>query len=173
MSITTFDVARLAPNEAMREVAVLESGALDALGDPVLQSLTEQARCELGTAMAAISILYQDWQYLVAAIGVPVGISSRRTSLCGHVILQPDRVLSVLDTYGDTRFMNNPAVANAGARFYAGVSLMGAGGLPLGALCVFDPQPRTAFGLAEEARLREMGVRVERAIGQLSARVAA
>lgn len=170
MGITTFDIARPVHNEAAREAAVLASGTLHAAGDPALQAVAQQAGWELSAATAAVSILYQDWQYVVAGVGVSTGVYSRRTSICGHAILEAHGVFSVLDARADTRFMNNPAVADHGVRFYAGVPLLGAGGLPLGALCVFDPQPRASFGPAEEAVLRHLGQQAEQAIRDLPIR---
>lgn len=143
VSVEVYQLAPQYPDEARRERAVEASGALDAANDAGLLEIVLKARRAFQTSMAAISIVYRDWQYLIATAGLPVGPYSRRTSFCGHVILTDTRVLCVADAMADERFAHNPAVADSHlVRFYAGAPLVDAEGLPLGALCVFDPHPR-------------------------------
>lgn len=154
MSLEIYQSASVHPEEAARERAVEASGALDATDDPGLLAIVTEARKAFQTSMAAISIVYRDWQYLIAADGVAAGPYSRRTSFCGHAILSPARVLCVPDARADARFAGNPAVAESQlVRFYMSASLVNTEGLPLGALCVFDPKPRACESSAEQQQL--------------------
>lgn len=167
MGITSFALPGPLANEAAREQAVVASRVLDATGDPSLQALVACTRLAFGTEVAAISIAFQDWQYFVAAAGMPTGVVSRRTSLCAHAILAADDLFCVLDTGRDPRFAANPAVIDTGPRFYAAVPLTTARGVPLGALCIFDRNPRDLFSAGERAELKRHGRKAEELIRAL------
>lgn len=154
MGVTIYEPPGIYPDEARREQAVESSGALQAMDDPDLLAIAEDARRTFGVAMAAISIVHSDWQYLIAAAGLVGGPYSRRTSFCGHVIQRPGEVFCVPDAARDPRFAANPSVAEGPlVRFYAGAPLVTGDGLPLGALCVFDPRPRACLPQADARRL--------------------
>lgn len=157
MGITVYSPAPTPGDEAAREEAVLASRALHVRNDPVLQALVEQARERFGTAVAAVSILSREWQYLIAASGVSSRTYSRRMSLCGHAIITPDAVFCVEDARSDPRFADNPVLIDGGqARFYAGAPLVDAERFPLGTFCVFDRQPREHFAADEQRHLRRL-----------------
>ncbi|WP_309627998.1 ATP-binding protein [Brevundimonas sp.] len=66
----------------------------------------------------------------------------RWTSFCTHVVANPDSVLWVADARSDFRFAKNPHVLeNPRIRFYAGAPVV-VNGLAIGAVGVFDPDPR-------------------------------
>lgn len=161
LGLTIFEPAPIPPHETEREQAVIASGALDARDDPILLEIVEEARRVFGTAMAAVSIVHRDWQYLIATAGLAGGPYSRRTSFCGHALMIDERVLLVPDAAADSRFAGNPSVAEDGVlRFYAGAPLLDEGGWPLGTICVFDPSPRDDFTDADAAKLIGMARRV-------------
>lgn len=168
MGLTIFEPAPMPAHEVERERAVLASGALDARNDPVLGAIVEEARRTFGTSMAAISIVHQDWQYLIATAGLPPGPYSRRTSFCGHALMREEQVLFVADACADPRFAGNPSVAEERLlRFYAGAPLLDDARWPLGTICVFDPTPRATFSEADAASLLALSARV---IDRLKAR---
>ena len=76
--------------------------------------------------LGALSQIPRDWSFAsdaVAAAGAPLVISDARS---------------------DPRYADNPQVTGEpGIRAFAGMPLIGRDGLPLGALCVIDRQPRT------------------------------
>ena len=171
MGITVYAPAPTPNDEAARERAVISSGALEARDDVVLVDLVEQARQKLGTGMAAVSILSQDWAYLIAVSGVTSRTYSRRMSLCGHTIITPRDVFCVEDARADPRFADNPLLIDGGqVRFYAGAPLVDAGHMPIGAFCVFDRTPRADFGAYEQMHLKQMADAV---IARLTVRRAA
>ncbi len=173
MGVTLFEPPGLPRDELLREAAIEASGALLIRGDDELQHLAEQARVQLGTAMAAVSIVYRDWQYLIAAAGIPVGTYSRRTSLCGHAILHPERLLYVPDAAHDPRFADNPVVAEDRLlRFYLGAPLIDRHGMTLGTLCVFDPRPRPQMPGADGDTLIRLADAVIDRLALLNGRIA-
>ncbi|WP_093666642.1 hypothetical protein [Sphingomonas gellani] len=97
MGVDVYQPAPVYPNGAERERAVEASGALSLSDDPDLQKIVEHVRGRYGTAMAALSIVYGDWQYLIATAGLPGGPYSRRTSFCGHAIMEAPDIFCVSD----------------------------------------------------------------------------
>jgi GAF domain-containing protein len=149
MTLTYYEPPAVPTDEAMREAAVEESGALRLMGDPILGMIAEDTRRALKTAMSAVTIIYSDWQYLIAACGLQPGVDSRRTSFCGHAVAGDEPLFVVPDARRDRRFFGNPAVLEGPrVRFYAAALLKDGGGAPIGVLCVFDPRPRA--GLSDE-----------------------
>lgn len=154
MGITVYEPAPTPLDEVARERAVLSSRALAIRNDARLQELVEEGRRKLGAGMAAVSILYQDWQYLIAASGVMSRTYSRRTSLCAYAIMTRD-VFYVGDARADERFADNPMLVDGQhLRFYAGAPLVGEEQMPLGTLCVFDRRPRATFSDWDRQQLR-------------------
>jgi len=63
-------------------------------------------------------------------------------SFCKHAIEQGSPLV-VEDAMSDERFSDNPLVlAEPRIRFYAGIPLRDKCGIPIGALCVMDREPR-------------------------------
>jgi hypothetical protein len=60
MGLTFYDPAPMPTNEEQREKTVRAANLLHIRNDPQLQSIVEQTRRAFGTAMAAVSIVYQD-----------------------------------------------------------------------------------------------------------------
>lgn len=155
MGIELFTVSLDVAQEATRERAVELSGALELGDSPELQALVEDARRSFGTAMAAVSIIYRDWQYVLAATGLPKGVYSRRASLCDHPVTESRRVFCAADLthhLGLTETVDSLENRNAG--FHAGASLLDSDRLALGTFCVFDPKPRAPLTGREAVRLR-------------------
>ncbi len=166
MGISIYQVAPEPANEAIREAAVIRSDALNATGVAELQAVVDRASALFDTGMAAISIVFRDWQYLIATKGVKPGVYRRATSFCGHAIMTPNNVFVVEDAAHDVRFAGNPSVLDDPAvRFYAGAPLLDAQGLPLGTLCVFDGAPRHALLRAQTTTLAAMAREIVAVLG--------
>lgn len=155
MSFSIYSVPNTPWNETERSAAVARSGALEIANSPALDAITTEARRRLGAAMAIVTIVHQDWVYVIAASGFLPGVYRRSTSFCGHAILTPTEPFVVPDASMDERFAGNPNVEEVGGiRFYAAVALTDDGGLPLGTLCVLDQQPRAPLTREETDSLR-------------------
>lgn len=123
---------------ALREYQILDTQREESYDD-----LVDLAATLTACPMAVVSLVDADRQWFKACVGVTQQETSRDISLCAHAILAPQLPLIVHDTWKDPRFADNANVhGEPFIRFYAGVSLMGAAGLPLGTLCVMDRKPR-------------------------------
>ena len=131
-------------NEAQRLEALHRYRILDSDREQTFEDLVTIARAVAGTSMAAVTLVDAERQWFKSVQGTVVAELPREHSMCGHAILQPSEVMVVEDARTDARFHDNPLVTgDPRVRFYAGAPLISTDGLPLGTLCVFDPQPRT------------------------------
>ena len=104
--------------------------------------LTRIAARLLGTPMAAITVVGEEFIRIHSAIGLEVGNLPRQNSFCGTAIAT-EVPMVVEDAAADPRFATSEAVAGPlGIRFYAGVSMRDAKGQPTGTLCCLDTVPR-------------------------------
>lgn len=71
----------------------------------------------------------------------PTDSVARTHTVCSYVVHDNAPVV-VEDIARDPRFANNPQLASAGIRFYAGVPLRDARGRALGSFCILDKEPR-------------------------------
>jgi diguanylate cyclase (GGDEF)-like protein len=126
--------------EALRLASVhdLDQSAGD--HDPVLEALAGVAARQLDMPIAAISLVDESHQVFKASVGFDGASRPRDDSLCAWVVGE-ETLLEVNDLLDDPRFADSP-VAAAGLRFYAGTPVYDTAGLPVGALCVLDGQPR-------------------------------
>lgn len=156
--ITFYDPPPTPADEQRRAKAVDDLRAIDAAGDPVLCDIVLEARGRLGADMSVVSIVQGDYQHLIAASGLPLGIYSRRTSFCGHAVASGLALFCVPDLSTDRRFAFNPWVTGESGdnRFYAAAVLRDAQGMALGALCVLDDTPRRGLSTEEGETLARL-----------------
>ena len=102
------------------------------------------ARRVFGTESAAFSVIDGDQQWYKSRVGVDIVRVPRDQAICS-VTIETGAGLVVPDARADPRFRKTALVtAEPGVRFYAGYPVTGPDGEPVGALCVFDSQPRRA-----------------------------
>jgi PAS domain S-box-containing protein len=156
----------LGEREAARLAALASYEILDTPRELAFDDLVELAAEICDAPMAAISLVAETRQWFKAEVGLGIAGTPIEPAFCAHTILEA-AWLEVPDTTRDPRFDCNPLVTGApGVRFYAGVQLKTADGLPLGALCVLDTRPRRL--LEGQARaLRRLG---QQAMAQLELR---
>ena len=107
------------------------------------------AICE--APIAVVNMVGDGRQFFKAEVGLGVRETPLDTSFCARAILEEDFLL-VPDATADPRFANNPLVTDEPRlRFYAGVLLKTAEGLPIGTLCVLDYRPRTLTDVQQQA----------------------
>lgn len=145
-------------NEQRRQAAV-EALALDE-GSRRLDSIVALAARLFGTQAAAFSIVDQDHVWFKATAGSASGTIPREDAFCSTTIVGRG-ALVVPDARVDARFSTSSIVTGPPAvRFYAGYPVLSPTGEPIGALCVFDPGPRSADDVDLEL-LRRLASMVE------------
>lgn len=154
--------------EALRRYRILDTAPERAFDD-----LTYLASFFCKTPMSLVTLVDRDRQWFKSRVGFSHPQTSRGLSFCAHTILQPT-VMVVPDTTADDRFRDNALVTHDPTiRFYAGAPIFSIDGLPLGALCVLDREPRT-LSVGQEEALRAMSrlagalLETRRSVGELS-----
>lgn len=131
-------------DEDARIIALRACKVLDTAPEVVYDHFVRLASEMLATPMAMISLIDVDRQWFKAGTGIDVEQTSREIAFCNHAIAQSAPVFVVPDALADERFAENPAVVGEPhVRAYAGAVIRSREGLPLGALCVVDIEPRT------------------------------
>lgn len=123
--------------------AALDNLNLDAASAEPFDRLVALARRVFGTEAAAFSVIDGDHQWFKACSGFVGGTLPRGEGFCGVTIEHADGLM-VPDLAMDDRFQSFDLVSRGAVRFYAGYPVTASGGEPVGALCVFDSQPRKA-----------------------------
>lgn len=129
-------------NEQTRLQLLHRLNILDTADEAVYDSLTELACLICNCSNAALTLIAEQHQWVKAFTGNAVRTMPREQAYCAHTILSPDTITYVPDSLEDARFADNPA-ANGSLRSYTGVALCPEVGLAVGALCVYDAQPKT------------------------------
>lgn len=122
--------------------ALLALYDLDAGGFRHLDEITAFASTLCDAPIALVSIVEEARQRFLARTGLDAEETPRDVSFCALAMLGGD-IFVVPDACNDPRFADNPLVTGPPhIRFYAGAPLVDGAGVPLGALCVIDTQPR-------------------------------
>jgi hypothetical protein len=140
--------------------------AVDSLADSLGESperfdrIVSLARELFGTATAMFTVLDGDRQRHVARVGLEESEVPRTSSFC-TVTIEARGLTVIPDALQDERFDANPMVkGDPHIRFYAGYPIESASGEPIGALCVFDPQPREESSV-DKALLRRLALLIQ------------
>lgn len=165
--------APLHPKEAERLDALRRYRILDTAPERAFDDLTYLASFFCKTPMSLVTFVDRDRQWFKSRVGFTHPQTSRGLSFCAHTILQ-STVMVVPDMGADVRFRENALVTHdPGIRFYAGAPIFSIDGLPLGALCVLDREPRT-LTVGQEEALRAMSrlagalLETRRSVGELA-----
>ena len=113
-------------------------------GNPALNRLAELAARLLDAGSAQVSLI-SDVQHVAAGVGqaaASVGLEGpAEESLCTVTVAGAGPLL-VADAVNDDRVSTLPPVRSGAVGAYLGVPLLAEDGHAIGALCVFDPEPR-------------------------------
>jgi EAL domain-containing protein (putative c-di-GMP-specific phosphodiesterase class I) len=133
---------RLHPYEKDRLDSLYSYQVLDTPPDPAIDALTRLAAQICDTPFAGVSLIDSHRQWFKSMVGGPAPDVAREYSLCSDAVAAA-APLQVTDAAAHARYASNPLVTSGPRiRGYAGVPLIGRDGLPIGALCVSDQQPR-------------------------------
>ena len=147
--------------ESDRQNAVDEMNILDPQSGVRFDRIVALAQRLFGTRGAAFSVSDHQRQWHVASVGVTPKEIPRAKSF-STVTIQGTGALVVPDARADDRFRANAlVVGDPHIRFYAGFPVESPSGEPLGAICVFDPDPRPA-DTVNTVLLREVALMVQR-----------
>jgi diguanylate cyclase (GGDEF)-like protein len=146
-----------------RLAGVRSAGLLAAERRERLKTITDLAAQLLHTPMAAVTLIDDARQHIVAHEGLGgAGEAPASTplshSFCQHAVAT-GRPLVVPDAREHPLVHDNPAVEELGVHAYAGMPLT-LDGRPLGALCAFDREPH-AWSAEDLATLRVLARQVE------------
>jgi hypothetical protein len=154
--------------ERARHLAVGGLHLLDTEPEERFDRIVALARSSLGTSAAAFTVLDGDRQWHKSIVGLEASEIPRSSSFC-TVTVQESAALVVPDALLDARFRQNPLViAGPKLRFYAGFPIESPSGERIGALCVFDQQPRSQEGV-DLVLLRELALLLQNELWQASA----
>lgn len=147
-------------DEALRLVALRALAIMDTPAEERFDRHTRLAASLFRVPVALVSLVDADRQWFKSCHGTDVCETSRETSFCAHAVAART-MLVVPDTLADTRFRDNPLVADEPhVRFYAGAPIHSADGQPLGTLCILDMRPRNLSD-HEKGLLADLAAMVE------------
>ena len=140
------------PNEVGRLAALQALAILDTPPEPVYDDVVALASAICRTPIAIINFVDGDRQWGKALVGLDSSAAPREGSFCARTIVADDGMMVIPDTLRDPHFATNPMVLGSPQlRFYAGASIVAAGGYALGSVCVADRDPRRLDDRALEA----------------------
>jgi hypothetical protein len=152
-------VATAAPSRSPHAIDVDEKERLEALRqlelldtprEPEFDELAEMAAVICETPISCVTFVDEKRQWFKAVHGLDFRETSREVAICSHAIRQRD-LLQVEDASLDPRFCDFNIVTDGTIRFYAGIPIHDAAGLPLGTLCVMDNVSRRLHRMQEDA----------------------
>lgn len=148
------------PFEGARRAAICRSGILEL--PPHLcrkiDTLSERLKRDLKVATVFVDVLFGDKSYFVLKDHMSLFPAPRQDTMCGHTILNSSRGMTILNRRLDWRFKDNPELAEVG--FYSGCTIRSGTGLPFGAVCVIDSQPRETFTRAQKDMVQSVADQV-------------
>ncbi|WEO76162.1 GDSL-type esterase/lipase family protein [Cryobacterium sp. SO2] len=128
--------------EEARHRALMALNLIDTAPEERFDRIVALASSSLGTSAAAFTVLDGNRQWHKSVVGLGVTEIPRSSSFCTVTVLEP-AALVVPDALLDDRFRNNPLVVSGPQlRFYAGFPIESPSGERIGALCVYDQEPR-------------------------------
>jgi len=146
--------------ERRRQRAVDRLGILDTPSEERFDRIVTMARQLYHTDSAVFSVIDRDREWHKSRSGDTVEEAVRTASFCS-VTIRGEDALVVGDASKDDRFNDTPSVVgDPKLRFYAGFPVRAPGGEQIGALCVYDPEPRNADEV-DESMLRQLAHLIE------------
>lgn len=144
-------------SELMRQKTVDDLKIMDTPPEERFDRITRLAKQLFGVETAAVTLIDHDRQWFKSRAGTALVESDRKDAFCDFTIRKSE-VFEIVDASKDSRFADNPlVVGDPNIRFYAGYPLLAPSGENVGALCVFDPNPRN-FTAEEKDLLKDLAL---------------
>ena len=125
------------------ESLAMPSHASEAECDMAFEDLIALASLLTDTPLGAISFVDNEQKWIKSTHGFEQNKVELIPDFAVHTIREQEPCFVVRDAAQDKRFADNPLVTGAPhIRFYAGVPMLSAEGVPLGSFCVMDRKPR-------------------------------
>ena len=151
--------------EEARHRALMSLSLLDTAPEERFDRIVALASSSLGTSAAAFTVLDGDRQWHKSVVGLGTTEIPRSSSFCTVTVLEP-AALIVPDALLDERFRDNPLVRSSPhLRFYAGFPIESPSGERIGALCVYDQEPRLESDV-DVVLLRELALVLQNELWQ-------
>lgn len=145
--------------KALKQYAVTDAGM-----EISFEEMAELAADACNVPVATISVIDHDTQWILAAHGTDVKKFPRNKSICALTLGSPFKSLIINDLKTDQRLSGHPfANPNGGFRYFAGFPITTHEGYAIGALCVFDYQPREL----SKTQLRMLKMLANQVMGQI------
>lgn len=157
------------PSVQVNETARLQLlEKLDLLASPPDDAFDRVVRLTaiaLRVPIAAVTVVDSTHQWFKSKVGMTLKQTHRADSLCQYA-MQAQDMLVIEDARSDPRFAHTALVSGPPyIRFYVGVPLRSAAGLPIGSLCAISPQARKLDETEREA-MRDLAQIVRRELLQ-------
>lgn len=157
-------VARNRPQSVERRLATLwELRILDTPRERRFDEIVQRAQQMFGTLGAAFTLIDDHRQWNKATVGFEATEAPLEQSLCKSTIAQAGPLV-----IEDTRTDDRTDVHDSPMRFYAGYPVEASDGTRIGALCVFDSEPRDA-STVDVTVLRDLALAIQRELAVVAA----
>ncbi len=158
------DATLLPRDEAQRVSAVRRYDVVDDAGLETFDRVATLAARLLRAPMAQVSVLDAERNHVMGAAGLPKSYSIERTDAFCAAPVAAGEPVAIDDVLTDPRVAGNALLtARPDIRSYAGAPLVTADGFSIGAISVFDTEPR-AFTPQDLADLEELATLVMRGL---------
>ena len=158
------DATALTGDEAQRVSAVRRYDVVDDAGQETFDRVATLAGRLLRAPMAQVSVLDAERNHIRGAAGLPKSYSIERTDAFCAAPVTAGEPVAIEDVRADPRVDGNPLLsARPDIRSYAGAPLVTADGFSIGAISVFDSEPRV-FSPEELGDLAELATLVMRGL---------
>lgn len=157
-------LARNQPQPAERRLAALwDLHILDTPRERRFDEIVQHAQQMFGTAGAAFSLIDSGRQWNKSVVGVDFVESPLEQSFCKTTIAGASPLV-----IEDSRTDDRTDIHDSPMRFYAGYPVEASDGTRIGALCVFDTEPREASSV-DVTVLRDLALAIQRELAVVPA----
>lgn len=128
--------------DAVRDAEIRALDLIDTPMPDALAHLVRVAATVTGAAVAEIHAITATAQHTLASTSELPGPWPASDSYCARIVREAERDHLVPDVRVDPRFAESSFTTSGAVRTYAASQVVTSRGIPIGTLCIFDPEPR-------------------------------